>query len=275
MNLWTQQITVIGKIALVFILLGFISLFLMDKLVLPLYTRHGQEQAVPNLVGLLADKAERIAKKQGYRFLPEKIVPDDQVPLGTVIEQLPPPGTITKSGRLIRAIVSGGEKLIPMPRLIGISPQGALNTATSLGFVIPQDSIQYQFSDRYPQGVVFQQSISQDSLLHKGAIIGFTVSLGSEPLEFHVPKLLGESLNQAKRILNRSGLELGAISFRFTTQYPESTVIGQSIKSKTVVEKGTLVDVLVTTLTPPELPISSDFVSQDSIQPTQPNSVTP
>lgn len=92
---------------------------------MPLYTRHGQEQAVPNLVGLLAEKAEHIAKKQGYRFLPEKIIPDDQVPVGTVIEQLPPSGTITKSGRLIRAVVSGGEKMIPMPRLIGVSPRGA------------------------------------------------------------------------------------------------------------------------------------------------------
>ena len=275
MNLWTQQITIIGKIALVFILLGFISLFLMDKLVLPLYTRHGQEQTVPNLIGQLADKAEHTANKQGYRFFPEKIVADDQVPLGTVIEQLPPPGTITKSGRLIRAVVSGGEKMIPMPRLIGVSPQGAINTATSLGLVIFQDSIQYQFSDRYPQGVVLEQSIPQDFLLHKGAIISFTVSLGPEPLEFHVPKLLGEPLDQAKRTLSRSGLELGTVSFRATTQYPESTVVGQSIKSKTVVDKGTLVDVLVATSVLPEPSLLSDSLLENIIQPTQPDSVTP
>jgi serine/threonine-protein kinase len=265
----------VGKIALVFILLGFISLFLMDKLVMPLYTRHGQEQAVPHLVGLSIDKAESTARKQGYRFVSDKIIHDDQVPVGTVIEQFPPSGTITKSGRIIRAIVSGGEKVITMPRLIGVSPQGAINTATSLGLVIPKDNLLYQYSDRYPEGVVFEQSIPPDSLLRKGAVIALTVSLGPEPLEFRVPKLLGESLDHAKQILTSAGLGIGTMDFRVTTQYPENTVVGQSIKSQTSVPKGTLVDLLVTTLTPPEVPSLPDSNSVTTLEQPQSEKQTP
>ncbi len=242
----------LGKIALAFGLIGFVLLFLMDKLVMPLYTRLGQERQVPELVGMSKVQAETVTKKQRYRLQTSKIVSDDHLPAGTIIEQIPPAGAITKSGRIISVIVSGGEKLIPMPRLIGASSKGALNTASSLGLVIPEDSIRYEYSDHYPRGVVAAQSFPQDSLLHKNTMVAISVSLGPEPLEFVVPKLLGEPLSKAKRILIDSGLSLGLIRHRTTKQYPKNTVVGQSIKSETEVPKGTAIDLLIAVPTQPD-----------------------
>jgi serine/threonine-protein kinase len=249
---WKQKLLLIGKIVLVFFLFGLIMLFLMDKLVMPLYTRLGQERQVPALVGMSDAQAEVVTKKQGYRLQTSKIVFDDHLSAGTIIEQIPPAGAITKLGRIISVIVSGGEKLIPMPRLIGASSKGAQNTAASLGLVIPEDSIRYSYSGHYPRGVVAEQSIPQDSLLHKNAIVAIVVSLGPEPLEFVVPKLLGEPLSKAKRILVNSGLSLGVIRLRTTRQYPKDTVIGQSIKSETEVPKGTAIDLLISVPTQPD-----------------------
>jgi serine/threonine-protein kinase len=261
---WKQKLLILGKIALVFGLIGFVMLFLMDKLVMPLYTRLGQERQVPALVGMSDAQAETVTKKQGYRLQASKIVFDDHLPAGTIIEQIPPAGAITKSGRIISVIVSGGEKLIPMPRLIGASSKGAQNTAASLGLEIPEDNIKYEYSDHYPRGVVAAQSIPQDSLLHKNTAVAISVSLGPEPLEFVVPKLLGEPLNKAKRILVNSGLSMGVIRHRVTRQYPKDTVIGQSIKSETEVPKGTAIDLLVAVPTEP-----------DSIAVTAPNDQLP
>jgi beta-lactam-binding protein with PASTA domain len=245
LNQWRIKISILARIALVFVLLGFIVLFLMDKLVMPLYTRHGQEIVVPDLQDMSQDVAKSTAKKQGYKFVIDKTVFDDYVAAGTVIEQIPPAGTVTKRGRVIKAIVSGGEKMIPMPRLIGISPQGAMTTASSLGLVIPRDSVQYKYSGQYPKGVVFEQSIPQDSLLHKGNTLSISVSLGALPTEFIVPKLLEQPLDRARQILLDAGLGVGTISYRATRQYPENTVLGQSIKSETAVSKGTAIDLLV------------------------------
>ena len=233
----------------------------MDKLVMPLYTRHGQERLVPDLEGLSVARAEVQAKKQGYRFQTDKIVYDDHLPAETIIEQIPPAGTVTKSGRIIKVVVSAGEKRMPMPRLIGVSPQGALNTAASLGLIIPQDSISYQYSDRYPRGVVFQQSIPQDSVVRKGTVISIAVSLGQEPLEFIVPKLLGLPLSKAKQLLIDAGLSLGTITYRATKQYPKNTVVGQSIKSETTVIKGTPLDLLVAQESKPDTPSPADSSS--------------
>ena len=242
----------LGKIALVLGLIGFVLLFLMDKMVMPLYTRLGQERQVPDLVGMSDTRAETITKKQGYRLQTSQIVFDDHLSAGTIIEQIPPAGAITKSGRIIRVIVSGGEKLIPMPRLIGASSTGAQNTATSLGLLIPVDSIRYRYSDHYPRGVVAAQSLPQDSLLHKNTAVAISVSLGAEPLEFVVPKLLGEPLSKARRILIDSGLSVGLIRNRVTKQYSKNTVVGQSIKSETEVPKGTAIDLLIAVPTQPD-----------------------
>ena len=261
MKSWFQRLIILAKIALVFVLLGFIVLFLMDKLVMPLYTRHGQERLVPDLEGLSVTQAKINAKKQGYRFQTDKIVYDDHFPAGTIIEQIPPEGTVTKSGRIIRVVASAGEKRMPMPRLIGVSPQGALNTAASLGLMIPQDSISYRYSDQYPKGVVFQQSIPQDSVVCKGTIISIAVSLGQEPMEFIVPKLLGLPFKKAKKLLIDAGLSVGTITYRTTKQYPKDTVLGQSIKSETTVSKGTPLDLLVAQEYKPDMPSPGDSIS--------------
>jgi beta-lactam-binding protein with PASTA domain len=260
---WFQRVIILGKIILVFALLGFVVLFLMDKLVMPLYTRHGQERLVPDLVGKASDQARAVAEKQGCRFVEDKIVHDDRLAAGTVIEQIPPAGTITKSGRPIKAVVSGGEKLIFMPRLIGVSPQGALTTSASLGLVIPKDSIRYRYSERYPRGVVFEQSIPPNSLLRRGTVVSITVSLGEEPLEFRVPRLLGQPLDKAAQILINAGLTVGRIGYRVTQQYPENTVLGQSIKSETEVPKGTTLDLLVARASEPLEPDTTDYLQSN------------
>ncbi len=265
MKSWKQKLLILGKIALAFGLIGFVLLFLMDKLVMPLYTRLGQERQVPALVGMSDTQAETVTRKQRYRLQISKIVFDDQLPAGTIIEQIPPAGAVTKSGRIIRVIVSGGEKLIPMPRLIGASRKGALNTASSLGLLIPEDSVFYRYSDHYPRGVVAAQSLPQDSLLHKNTALAISVSLGAEPLAFVVPKLLGEPLNKAKRILIDTGLSLGLIRHRTTKQYPKNTVVGQSIKSETEVPKGTAIDLLIAVPTEPD---SATIAAPTSLPPS-------
>lgn len=253
MRSWQQTLAVLLKIVLVFVLLGLVVLFVMDKLAMPLYTRLGQEVVVPNLQGTPQDLAMRIADVHGYRFEVDTTLYDDHLPVGTVIEQIPPAGTVTKQGRVIRVVISGGEKLVPMPRLIGVSPQGAITTAASLGLVVPKDGMSYSYSNRYPKGVVLQQSIPQDSLLRKGTVISLVVSLGQEPTEFVVPKLLGQPLDRASQLLVEAGLTVGKINYRATRQYPEDTVVGQSIKSETSVPRGTAVDLLLAAIRVPEV----------------------
>lgn len=261
MTSWRNTVIVFLKIALVFVLLGLVVLFVMDKLAMPLYTRLGQDVIVPDLQGTPQDLAVTIAGIHGYWLAIVDTMYDDYVPSGVVIEQIPPAMTVTKPGREIRVIVSGGRKLIPMPRLIGVSPQGAVTTVASLGLVVPKDGISYSYSDRFPKGVVLGQSIPQDSLLRKGTAVSLVVSLGQEPAEFVVPKLLGQPLERAGQMLIEAGLTVGKIDYRVTRQYPEDTVVGQSIKSEATVPKGTPVDLLLAKI---RLPIEVNTAIQDS-----------
>ena len=88
-------------IALVtFGVLSLTTLIIVDQVVMPMYTRHGQEVKVPDVRGMSVSKANVTLVKhglvpviKGYKTYP--------APPQTVVEQYPLPGKIVKVGRKV------------------------------------------------------------------------------------------------------------------------------------------------------------------------------
>ncbi len=88
--------------------LGLFSFLLLDRCIMPTYTRHGQEVFLPDVVGLPVEEALDTLRLRGIPLEEVDTIPSTQ-PRGIVVRQEPHGGMRIKKGRGVRLVVSGGE----------------------------------------------------------------------------------------------------------------------------------------------------------------------
>jgi serine/threonine-protein kinase len=94
-----------------------------------------------------------------------------------------------------------------------------------------------------PPGTVIYQNPPAQALVKHGRRVYLTVS-GGEAMVV-VPQLRGRSMRDAKFALERYGLQLGSISFEPSTQYPENTIVAQSLAADSRIARGGRINITV------------------------------
>jgi beta-lactam-binding protein with PASTA domain len=99
------------------------------------------------------------------------------------------------------------------------------------------------FSETYAKGAVSSMDPGAGSRLHKGATVTLVVSKGPE--RFATPKLVGQTVSQARGALGKVNLSLGKQTPRYDDAVPSGQIISQSKASGTPLAKGSSVDIVV------------------------------
>jgi beta-lactam-binding protein with PASTA domain len=122
------------KNLLLAVLIVFVLLFAVLNW-LEIYTRHGEEVEVPNVKGLLVERAEPLfTGKNLYCQIIDSTYSKSTVP-GSIIETIPPIGSKVKRGRTIYLkINSFTARLVSVPDVKDISQREAMAKLQSLGF---------------------------------------------------------------------------------------------------------------------------------------------
>jgi eukaryotic-like serine/threonine-protein kinase len=136
--------------------------------------------------------------------------------------------------------VDGGGTL-SVPGVVGIKFEDAMKKLDSLGFEPRKGDV--RLDREHPAGVVIIQNPITGAVVKKGRRVYLTVS-GGEVL-ITVPDLKGRTLRDARFMLERDGLKLGAIEYQSSDQFPENTVIEQKIGSGAKVKRDTYVSVTI------------------------------
>ena len=216
----------ISAAGIILLIWGVLYAVVNYKLMLAI-TKHGQEVEIPDLFEMSFEEAERAAAKDGFEVVLQEKRYDEYYPSNIVIEQHPIPYSLSKVGRKIRVVVSEGEKLFTMPDVVGISQKEAIFKLEELGVLVPEDSINYLFSDYYPEGVVAEQSPPTGAMLNRGYPASITVSMGSLPNKFIVPDLIALNLKESTHLLRKAGLTVGEVSMIFHLQADSGVVVEQ------------------------------------------------
>lgn len=216
----------IAQVILLFFIMVFLVI-LMDKVVMPLYTHHGQEMQMPDVVEKSIDEAKQSLQKQGFHVIIADSVYDEHYEVGTVVEQMPVPFSTVKIGRNVYLTVSIGEKPIIMPNLFSLSPRDAELKLRSYGLEL--ETIMYAYNDLYPEGAVIAQSYPQGQKVRKGSSITLTVSLGEMPSHKTIPQLVGKSLSAARRQLELLGVNRIRVTYEESKNMLPETVLKQSL----------------------------------------------
>ena len=165
----------------------------------------------------------------------------DTAPIGTVLSQSLPQGTLLAMDDTITLTVSKGPSLIvsSVPSLVGLSEMQAASLLSAAGLALGE--VTYVPSDR-PTGTVLTQSEPPATLLEQGRSVSMTVSAGYSYAQKTIPSLYGRSLSEASARLREYGLVLGTV-----------TTVGSSAKNGRIVAQSPL----------PDTPLTSSTVSVD------------
>lgn len=138
-------------------------------------------------------------------------------------------------------LLNKNSDVIAMPNLINMSLEDANKTINKLDLKL---TINERHDVDVERNHVVSQSPSQGTELKKGDLVTIVISLGPE--ELSVPNLMGYTLNDAKKILEKDGLKLGTTSYDYSEVYKEGTVINQNpVVGVGSIKKGDSVNVVL------------------------------
>jgi beta-lactam-binding protein with PASTA domain len=240
-----------------FIFIGFVVfIILMDQVVMPFYTKHGDEYELPDVTGKEVTEAVDLLESEDFDPVIADSVYDANYAPGAVIRQNPLPFTMVKKGRRIYLVISIGEKPLYMPTLIGATLKDAEFRLKDQSLSLNQTI--YEFSEFYPNGVVINQSVPAGESVDRNQRINITVSLGPPPTSQEVPNLVGKSMTYVRKELETLGIKVGRVKYQYRPNLVPETVVGQSVSAGTPAAKVDSINVTVSSDKPIQEQTSKD-----------------
>jgi serine/threonine-protein kinase len=137
---------------------------------------------------------------------------------------------------------------VTVPRVVGASVEAAQATLEEAGLTVRVAAGEYDLDA--PAGRVLSQRPVPGTEIREGSQVVLVPSLGPPPVK--VPDLVGKTLADARRALERLGLELGEPTGRFDDKVAEDRIIEQSAPARDKIPQGSTVDVVVSKGPAPE-----------------------
>ncbi len=109
---------------------------------------------------------------------------DSQVPEGQIISTRPEAGSVVKEGDTITVVVSKGiqteseDSMITIPDVLGDTASDARSQLEGMGLYV---TITEDYSEKYAEGQIMSQNISEGTQVSAGTTIELTVSIGALP----------------------------------------------------------------------------------------------
>jgi len=171
---------------------------------------HGQEVAVPPLVGLTPAEAERTVANLGLQMSIERQYYSPQIPEGRIMSQLPLPGTKVRRGWQVRAAQSLGPTRVAIPDVTGQSEHAAELNIRRRGLDIAS------MAEVEAAGIPADQVLAQNPPANAAHLVAPKISLlvttGVAPQDFVMPNFVGQPLGSVNRTLQDAGFRLGNVS---------------------------------------------------------------
>ena len=194
-----------AMLALVLVIVAMVSALTAMR-----FAIHGQEVAVPQLIGLAPAEAERAVAGLGLQISIERQYYSPQIPEGRIMSQLPLPGTKVRRGWQVRVAQSLGKMRVTIPDVTGQSEHAAELNIRRRGLDV--DSTALVQAPGIPADQVLAQSPTAKETQVAAPKISFLVSAATDPPAFVMPSFVGQPLGSVSRTLQDAGFKLGNVN---------------------------------------------------------------
>ena len=199
-----------------------------------------------NVEGKQLEYALNILSSEGHRGLVSDTLFSSAFNPGVVIDQYPSTNMKVKEGRTVRLTIANAERSVMVPDLIGRSERSAELDISQVGLEI--DTVYKEYNSDVPAGNVTWQYPKGGDMLSRGMGVHLTISLGVPPNFFQAPNIFGLSKKKAIVEIEKSGFSLGKVYYRQNEDLIPYTVLDQSLKPGTVLEKSSAIDLTISVL---------------------------
>ena len=226
------------------IFIGLLLLFVLSLggTMLVLNLTNPPEVAMPNVVGLSKEEAQKEIENVKLKFEIEKEEYNKDVPEGFIISQDPTymeKFNKVKQGSTVKVVVSKGEEKTTVPKVVGMKKDKAVKALEDAKLKV---EIVEESSKKVQEGYVISQETSPDTEAFAGDTIKIHVSTGVEKAT--VPDVIGKSQADAKKTLEAQGFVV-AVTTSEDSSKENGIVLKQSLDSGKTVEKGSTVTITV------------------------------
>jgi serine/threonine-protein kinase len=213
------------------------------------WTMSGAKVEVPGVVGLSRAAAVRALEAEGFEAAVQEEF-SDRVAEGFVSRQAPTSGTRLREGATVDIWVSKGSQKAPaLPSFTGW-------TATAVDDWLAKYDLKGDRrtgrSAAVEEGQVFRQDPVAGTELDRGDTVSYWVSRGKPQAE--VPDLVNRTQADAEIALAEAGLNLGSVTPEASATVPAGSVVRQDPAAGEQVDKGSSVNIVVSTGPPSPSP---------------------
>ncbi len=208
----------------------------------------GASAQVPEVVGLNERTATARLTEAGFKVKSIDTYSDEYA-TGFVARQEPPAGTKLRKGGTVEIWVSRGTSTLDLPSFRGQTPEEVQTW-------LEQNGLEWE-QKRGPsadieKGLVYKQSPAAGEKVERGSTVTYWVSSGVAQVE--VPNVVGMSSSDAEAALQQAGLTLGSATQQTSTSAPAGVVIGQDPGAGEKVDKGSAVNIVISSGSPTPTP---------------------
>ena len=231
-------------IVLILAFIGVMIFFLYEFLLKGMF-EEAKEYKVPSVLGYTKEYLETNKMILGdFRLVDDGTVFSEDYKEGMICDQSPAAGTMVREGEMVITVkISGGEDKIYMKDVAGRDAREALQILQNeMGLVV---EVKEEFSNTITQGYVIRYSPMEGLKVEKGETVTIWVSKGPETPQITAPYLINLTLDEVELKLPSMGLTRGRVDYDYSDKYAEGHVIWQSIDAYTQVDKGTVIDLIV------------------------------
>jgi len=187
--------------------IAFLALVFVSALVTMKAATWGKNVIVPDVSGKELAAAINTLKHDGLEIKVAREEYHPSAPEGSVISQLPLPGTTVKKGRNVSVVVSLGSQEVTVPDFQGQSFRMVLIMLKQVGMTLGE--VGRVASDAARDTVIAQDPLAQ-TVEQKGGKVNLLVSDGAQGGTFITPELVGKTVKEAEDIMKPMSVGVSA-----------------------------------------------------------------
>jgi beta-lactam-binding protein with PASTA domain len=249
-----------------------VAILLILIIWLNIYTRHGQTRPTPEIRGLTIIEAEHVTSKNKMKLQIIDSVYTSLVPRGCVAEQMPLPGHRVKKGRTIKATINAfNPEMVAIPDLVGLPRRQAISVIETAGLQVGQLNYVPDLTvDFVLRQTIHGREVTPGDSVQKGMVVDLVLGRGLSSQRTNLPRLMGQTLEQARNEILGASLNLGAYVFDATVATSDDSLSAFVYKQNpeyrrdATAQLGSAVYIWLTT---DSLKIMKDETAIDSIMP--------
>jgi eukaryotic-like serine/threonine-protein kinase len=166
----------------------------------------GRYAATPSLIDLTVEQARATAEREGLSVVDAGSRFSEVVEPGRVVATEPGPGERILHDGTIEIYTSRGPERYQVPDVVGMTAAEAEEAMATAGIGV--GTVEEEFHDETPKGVVFAQSEPPGEELRRDMTVSISVSKGREPID--IEDFTGRPFAEAESALTDAGFKVVA-----------------------------------------------------------------